>query len=321
MGKLALPIVLALPVLLGGCVAAALPVVAGGLIAREGVMGGEAKETPPAPGLRVPIFTDGDQPRGSLSTAVATVPARPEGRANVVTTLPAPPTATDLIPPISEPARALPSAAPAAVLPPPASSARTMAGERPSASGGTGAYSTFARYVVSAASGDPAAARRSALIDPESLVTGPRLADCGDQPPAAVIDLDRGNKPFDLEDPPSPAPGLAEALTQLRNQGITVLWSASLPAAKSEKLYTILSATGLDPDRTDRLLLNRNGDERKQSRRLAAARDWCIIAIAGDSKGDFEEAFDYLRDPTGPIALGLEPNIGNRWFLVPPPID
>ena len=98
-------------------------------------------------------------------------------------------------------------------------------------------------------------------------------------------------------------------------------WSASLPVAGAERVYTILQATGLDPQRTDRLLLLKPGQDRKQQRREAAARDWCIVAIAGDRRADFDEAFDYLRDPQGPVAQALESHFGAGWFLAPPPID
>jgi predicted secreted acid phosphatase len=143
---------------------------------------------------------------------------------------------------------------------------------------------------------------------------------CDKQPPAVLIDLDPDKGTFDLDDPPAAAPGLSEQLAALRAAGIVVLWQASLPAAQSERLYSTLAATGLDLDRTDRLLLLRKTGERKQARRQAAARDWCILAIAGDSKGDFEEAFLYLRDPNGAIAQALGSNLGDGWFLTPQPI-
>ena len=82
----------------------------------------------------------------------------------------------------------------------------------------------------------------------------------------------------------------------------------------------MLRATELDPDGSDAILLRRAGTERKQLVRLAAARDWCILAIAGDTRADFDELFDYLRDLDGPVARALEGNVGAGWFLTPLPI-
>ena len=45
-----------------------------------------------------------------------------------------------------------------------------------------------------------------------------------------------------------------------------------------------------------------------------------VPAIAGDRKADFDEVFDYLRNPDGPVAIALEQFIGAGWFLAPPPI-
>jgi hypothetical protein len=161
---------------------------------------------------------------------------------------------------------------------------------------------------------------RSGARDPATVASQPTRANCGSQPPAVLIDLDPGSTAFDLDDPPATAPGLAEQLASLRAAGLTILWQASLPAETSERLYITLAALGLDPERTDRLLLIRKAGESKQERRQDAARDWCILAMAGDSKGDFEEAFDYLREPNGSLAAALSANLGDGWFLIPQPI-
>jgi hypothetical protein len=326
----------ALPAILSGCVAAVLPVAAGALVANKqagdvaGIgSGGEitaGSQTPaPPPEQRVAVFAPGTTPRSGLAssaaypqavptTAAAATPAIVKPEAVVVPT----PRAR-LAPAAAQPKR---PANPAAgkrrgkqgatlttltQLPPPS-------GEDP--------YAAFTRYALGKATTPGATKDRlSALVDQTTLTDTPKLAACADQPLAVLVDLDPGAGTFDLDNPPLPAPGLAEKLTALRSAGITVLWSAGLPVASAERLYTILSASGLDPGRTDRLLLVRDNDERKQTRRIAAARDWCILAIAGDRRSDFDEVFDFLRDPEGPVALALAPNIGAGWFLAPPPID
>ena len=228
-----------------------------------------------------------------------------------------------LVPPSPQPTPAPAAELLPAVQPMLATSSPTPAASpAPTSASGATPYAAFARFAIAHA--PPLAAgkvRRSALVDQDSITGEPRLADCGEGPPAVVIDLDKGAKPFDLTDPPFPANGLAEQLAAIRAAGVTVLWSASLAVDAAPKLYTVLRASGLDPDRTDRLLLLRSGEERKQLRRFAAARDWCILAVAGDQRGDFDELYDYLRDPSGPIATALEPTFGAGWFLVPPPID
>lgn len=183
-------------------------------------------------------------------------------------------------------------------------------------------YAAFTRYALDMAGPvQPGQARRSMLIDQTTLAKVPQLARCGDQPLAVVIDLDRGLQPFDPDDPPLPVPGLAEQLTALRNAGLTVLWNSSAPASLEDRIHTVLRASNLDPHGADRLLLVRGADERKQTSRAAAAQDWCIIAMAGDRRADFDEVFDYLRDPEGPLAHTLSSHLEAGWFLAPSPID
>jgi hypothetical protein len=183
-----------------------------------------------------------------------------------------------------------------------------------------GSFAAFVRFALAAAQPKPGQPLRSALIDPATLTSRPARADCGSQPRAVVIDLDPGKAAFDLDDPPAAAPHLTEQLATLRAAGLTILWQASLPADAAERLHVTLTAVGLDPERADRLLLIRKPGERKQVRRHEAARDWCILAVAGDAKGDFEEAFDYLRDPGGILASALSANLGDGWFLTEQPV-
>lgn len=188
--------------------------------------------------------------------------------------------------------------------------------------GPSGPFAAFARHAIHRAPPPPPGESRiSALIEPASLLSLPRPQRCGGQPPAVAVDLDPGAAAFDLADPPRPATGLAETLAALRLAGLTVLWVSRLPESAAAQLAIVLKATALDPDGSDRLVLVRPGAERKQARLRQEAADWCIIAIAGDSRGDFEEAFDYLRDKQGVVAQALESQIGAGWFLAPKPID
>lgn len=184
-----------------------------------------------------------------------------------------------------------------------------------------GPFAEFARFALSrAAAPADSKPRPSALIDQQSLAGVPRLTTCGDQPPAVALDLDPGDKPFDLENPPLPATGLPQVLAALRSAGITVMWVSSLPVTEAQRLYTVLRASELDPAGTDRLLLPRKIDERKQARLIASGRDWCVLAIAADRRADFDEVYEYLRDPEGWVAQALQKNIGAGWFVTPLPI-
>lgn len=182
-------------------------------------------------------------------------------------------------------------------------------------------YAAMAAFVMAASERrKPGVIRKSALLDQKTLVSLPKMVDCTDQRGALVIDLDPGEKPFDLTNPPSPAPHLAQYLRTIRGTGTAVLWIATLPESASKDIATILRATGLDPLGIDRTLLLARNETRKQQILNRADTDWCVLAIAGDRQADFDEVFDYLRNPDGPVALALEQHIGAGWFLVPPPI-
>lgn len=213
-------------------------------------------------------------------------------------------------PPVIEPAVIEPAVAPALVEP-------ALPTSVPEGDG----YAAMAAFVMKAAERRPTGvARTSALLDQKSLVSLPRMVDCTDQRGALIIDLDIGEKPFDLTDPPSPAPGLAQYLRTIRGTGTAVLWLATLPESAGKDIATILKATGLDPLGIDHTLLLRREETRKQQILGRADADWCVLAVAGDRRADFDEVFDYLRNPDGPVALALEQHIGAGWFLVPPPI-
>jgi hypothetical protein len=336
--------------LLGGCVAAAIPALASGAILRDRIDGEPDKEAHPEriaidykapPGTPMPRPTPAPTPEPNAAPALAQVslPAvaaqpQPDPKASEAAPGFAAAKPAELAIERTDPAPELPALRPAAkisevaeaaaipaVLPPPQQSpvpAPTLA----PALTQDDPYAAFVGYALNLAPPPPpGTARRSAMVDQDSITDKPELSDCGANPPAVLIDLDPGTASFDPADPPLPAPYLAERLAELRRGGLTVLWTASVRVERAQEVWTVLRATGLDPDRTDRLVLPRKAQERKQTRRLAAARDWCIVAIAGDRRADFDELFDYLRDPDGPIAQALAPAMGRGWFLVPTPIE
>lgn len=285
---------------LGGCVAAALvPLAAGGTLTGKQLMGrksAKAKVAEKAPAKPVVIVGQGQTAAAPVPSAAPLASSPAETARDAAAPLP-----------VAETALALPQTPVAAGL--------------GALVGNEDGYAAMAAFVLSTAdAGKAKGGRKSALLDQASLASLPRTMPCKDQRAALLIDLDTGTDPFDLNDPPAPAPGLAEHLRAIRGTGTAVVWIASLPETSAKQLGTILKATGLDPLGIDPVLLLRRNETRKQQILLRADNDWCVLAIAGDRKADFDEVFDYLRNPDGPVAVALEQNIGAGWFLVPPPI-
>lgn len=158
----------------------------------------------------------------------------------------------------------------------------------------------------------------SALLAPNPLtaVPPPRLP-CPQRPPAVIVDLDIEQATFVPGRTGLPSPGLAEDLARLREAGIVVLWLSQASANEVRGVADALKLSGLDPTGRDPLLLVRNAEDRKQTLRFEANLDVCVIAIAGDRHSDFDELFDYLRDPA--TAQGLETMVGSGWFIAPTP--
>ncbi|MFM5906882.1 MAG: hypothetical protein ACKOPO_04750 [Novosphingobium sp.] len=242
-------------------------------------------------------------PASALAPAASPAPARPRKRAET------PPAAA------SAPT---PAPAPVAAIPPKGQPGKGMS--MPPApipvSGKSTGYLGFTAYALSRAS-SPEADGVVDVIDPNDLLGAPRRAQCGKLQPAVLIDLDPELSVF-RPAAPLAQPGLAEALAALRAAGITVMWSSALQVEQAEKVSAALSRAGLDPNRIDRLLLLKGPGDRKQARRLSAARNWCVVAMAGDRRGDFDEAFDYLKDPETQIPA--DRLFGNGWFIAPAPL-
>jgi hypothetical protein len=159
----------------------------------------------------------------------------------------------------------------------------------------------------------------SALLEPSAATSlAERRLACPERRPAVIVDLDDGAAAFEPNAAIASSPGLAEGLAQLREADIVVLWLSQANANQVREVADALVLSGLDPTGRDPLLLMRRPADRKQTLRQEANLDVCVIAIAGDRRGDFDELFDYLRDPN--LALGLEGMIGSGWFLAPVPL-
>lgn len=161
--------------------------------------------------------------------------------------------------------------------------------------------------------------QQSAILAPLTSLDQPRRRPCIASTPAVVVDLDEGPATFSAEQPVSPAPGLASAISRLRAAGIVILWISQADANQVTQVANALRTSGLDPAGQDPLLLVRNEQDRKQVMREQANEDVCIFAIAGDQRSDFDELFNYLLDPDyGDFLLSLLE--GKGWFVVPTPL-
>ena len=194
--------------------------------------------------------------------------------------------------------------------------------ELPPPSGGIspagGPWQDFATYALGRATGLVEGGDAvSALLTPEGAVSfQTRLRPCQAREAAVVIDLDPGEEVFAPASAGQVSPEIAATVARLREAGVIVLWVSQASANDVSGVADALRASGLDPAGRDPILLVRNADERKQVLREEANATVCVVAIAGDRRGDFDELFDYLRDPR--LATAHDAQLGAGWFLVPP---
>lgn len=157
----------------------------------------------------------------------------------------------------------------------------------------------------------------SVLPDPAATEADAMVRPCADEAVAVLVDLDPGEAAFRPELARTAAPGVAAALSIARAKGLTVLWTSVLDESREADARIALVNAGLDPTGRDPILLTRDPAETKTERRRDTAGEWCIAAIIGDRKGDFDDLMNYLRDPEAPTPF--DPLLGHGWFELPPP--
>ena len=181
------------------------------------------------------------------------------------------------------------------------------------------AYSQLFAKVTTIAQRDPFSQekRKSAILaDPGTLK--PDRAECAFAQTAVLVDLDPADSEAPLAEDVVTSRQLARVLATLRAQEVAVLWLSRHTAVRAGAVRRALLRSGLDPSGADELYLVRYEDETKATRRADAAGDFCIVAILGDQKRDFDELFAFLKDPDA--AFALDPLIGEAWFLAPAPL-
>lgn len=303
-------LVLMLPLLLGGCVAAVIPLAAGGVLAGKDELGLSRKDearpqrsdAPPEP---EPVAITAPVPEPVTEATLADTDDSPEAPASE-------------LPPTTVPAAAQ---TPSADMAPPAIIARTpvsSSASPPAPALDSRAYDALYTYVDQQARRDPVELPRQSalLLAPGSL--SPVRTNCSIRPPALLIDLDPADRVFDPDLSPAPNPALSQMLASLRLQAIDVFWISKIAAVRAGAVRKALVDSGLDPAGRDGLLLMRKLDDRKQLRRRELDETHCVVAIAGDTRADFDELYLYLKDTAA--AQSLEELIGAGWFLAPLPL-
>lgn len=325
---------------LSGCVAAALPVLAAG-----GVIGTQADKEERAPDRGPPrVAIDLTPPEAATAPASDGTAAVPGGRTQSYTL--ADGTRMEVMtgqaaPPSQQPSAAVRQPMPSPLTPiepgpfpsdaqsaaPLGTAARTEAiAEIAAQPGGAGAatadfssYDRFYGYALAQGSQPVAGAERQSamLVDPGAL--SPQTRSCSIHPPAVLIDLDPATGMLDPASASQADPRLVATLAALRAQEIAVGWITSVTADRAGAVRRALVGSGLDPLGRDELVLLRYPEERKQTRREEFAKTFCVVAIAGDEQGDFDELFQYLKDPSR--AGRLNTLVGKGWFLIPQPLS
>ncbi len=191
--------------------------------------------------------------------------------------------------------------------------------DRLNQSGISNAYLPFARYSITMAE----KARRgesifsAILVDKVSLAS-PKTLPCFDKPMLAIIDLDLApGTPSEMEI--ERQTGLSSLIETMRESGIRIAWLAE---AGEDQLAPMLDLLRSGDDAVlrdaDLLFFGHSQGFRKQERRWQLARDHCVVAIAGDQKSDFDELYDFLREPN--YAIRLDAFMGRGWFELPHPV-
>jgi hypothetical protein len=178
-------------------------------------------------------------------------------------------------------------------------------------------YLNFSQFALAqAARRDQGLGVRSAVLVEQVSLMQPETVACQAKPLAVMIDLDAGTAP--VQDEESLTRPLGSLFEEMRDAGIRLIWISG--RRQSEVASTIDPLRqGVNPaiKAEDLISLQEKSGLRKQERRWNLAQYYCIAAVAGDQKNDFDELFDYVRNPA--YAESLDKFWNQGWFLVPHP--
>jgi hypothetical protein len=158
---------------------------------------------------------------------------------------------------------------------------------------------------------------KSLVMDDRQSVLRPLAVDCQQRQPVVLIDADPDKpEPMGALEDMLATPGWSAAARAVRDMDVGIIWISSRTGG--DALRARLIATGLDPMARDRVATPRSDKERKQDVRLHQARTHCVLAVVGDTRGDADEAYHYLR--SADTVLPIDENWGAGWFLLPAPM-
>ena len=308
-----------LPVMTGGCVAAAIPVVAGGLMARDQLDGRDERKAEKS----------GDEQRapGQLKTA--------EARAAMGTVTAEPATAPQpgMLP-------APNGVVPARLGQPLSAPAANRAGTGEAAAYSLQAYQALWNHLAAQVErrrrNEPL---QSVVLMPGTTLDAPRYAGCEGKPLAVVFDLDESadkaadpDAPWrrwkgDGTDAVAATPGAVEGIDAARREGIAVIFTTRRSPESAPGVTGLLDQLGFGRFEAGRTLIlagdaeAAKGDE--QVRQVIAA-GYCVVALVGDSLNDFSKLFEATSDAgkrqTAATETMVAPLWGAGWFILPNPV-
>jgi hypothetical protein len=179
-------------------------------------------------------------------------------------------------------------------------------------------YTPFVQYALTQAGrrAEGLPVRSAVLVNQVSLVD-PQTLPCGNLPMAVVIDLDVApNTPAEIEI--EAQSGFGTLLQTLRENDVRIVWTGAKSPKATEPTLAALRGGEEPALRDEDMLLLRDGKFSKQEQRWILARSYCVLAVAGDRKADFDELYDFLRVPD--YAIRLEAFMDRGWFLLPHPV-
>lgn len=159
----------------------------------------------------------------------------------------------------------------------------------------------------------------SLVLDSRQTVLNPVAIDCQRREPVVIVDLDHATARPPLADGMKVAPGWPNTQMAIRAERVAIAWVTDMPTAETGAIRRHLSLSGLDVGGADPIAGRENADDRKQAIRQRLAARFCILAVVGDTRGDADEAYDYLR--SADTALPIDTNWGAGWFLLPAPLS
>jgi HAD superfamily, subfamily IIIB (Acid phosphatase) len=301
-----------LPIMAGGCVAAAIPVVAGGLIARDKLPGGKRAEAQRGRSNQREMETRLPSKVEVGQVAVTAI----DGREVLQTGLKALPTPNS-----------------------PAPDGRAT-GTGEAAAYSLQAYQALWNHLTTQAERRRGGgALQSVILAPGATLDAPGYAACGSKPLAVVFDLDESaDKAADPDaqwrlwkgdgtDAVVATPGAVEGIEAARREGIVVIFTTRRSPASAPGVVSVLDRLGFGRFEPGRTLMFGSGTETQregeQVRQVIAA-GYCVIALVGDSLNDFSKLFEAAGDSTKRQTAATEtmvaPLWGAGWFILPNPV-